>query len=61
MLQYPTCKLVHIYKFFVDSCFPLCSQVTLLQLEKTYGKGKDAKEFIQELIKGHLFATMVFA
>ena len=27
-------------------------QVTVLQLEKLYGKNKDAKEFIKELIKG---------
>ena len=29
-------------------------QVTLFQLEKMFGKGKDAKEFIDELCKGHL-------
>lgn len=27
-------------------------QVTLFQLEKMFGKGKDAKDFIAELIKG---------
>ena len=29
-------------------------EVTLLQLEKTFGRSKDAKAFIAELIKGPL-------
>ena len=29
-------------------------QVTMLQLEKTYGRNKEAKQFIQELVQGVL-------
>lgn len=29
------------------------SQVTKMQLQKIYGKGKEAKAFIAELVKGH--------
>lgn len=32
------------------------SEVTLLQLEKTYGKSREAKDFIQELVRGSLVA-----
>ena len=32
----------------------LIHQVTVLQLEKLYGKSSDAKSFIQEIIKGQL-------
>ena len=43
-------------------CDSLPLQVTLLQLEKMFGKGKDAKDFIAELIKGDwaaLYSTLL--
>lgn len=46
MTPHPVCLL-----YYFD-CTVL--QVTMLQLEKTYGRNKDAKNFIQELVKGVL-------
>ena len=44
----------HLMSFMIDTSSVGMFQVSLFQLEKMFGKGKDAKEFISELCKGHL-------